>query len=108
MRYAVDPRQKALFDPAESMFSPPRNAMLLRASSFMVFCVSVYLSQYVIELRVEEAKHLLADPANSKANIALALGFCDQSHFSATFKKETGLTPGQYQTELNRQKETGP
>jgi len=22
MRYAVDPRQKALFDPAETMFSP--------------------------------------------------------------------------------------
>jgi AraC family transcriptional regulator len=30
------------------------------------------------------------------AEIALAAGFADQSHFTKTFRRSRGLTPGEY------------
>jgi AraC family transcriptional regulator len=44
--------------------------------------------------RVEEAARRLADTDQPLAEIALACGFCDQSHLTRTFRRRTGLTPG--------------
>jgi len=63
-------------------------------------------SRYVIELRIEQAKRLLIDPNNNKAEIALGLGFSDQSHFSNTFKRITGRTPGAFQTWVKQHSES--
>ncbi|CAD5106281.1 helix-turn-helix transcriptional regulator [Zestomonas carbonaria] len=50
---------------------------------------------YLLQRRVAEAKRrLLAGEA--LADLALELGFYDQAHFSATFKRFTGVTPGHY------------
>jgi AraC-like DNA-binding protein len=43
---------------------------------------------------VEEAARRLADTDQPLAEIALACGFCDQSHLTRTFRRRTGLTPG--------------
>ncbi|WP_181397696.1 AraC family transcriptional regulator [Gracilibacillus dipsosauri] len=51
----------------------------------------VYLSQ----IRMEKAKKLL-DNGITIAEVAVAVGFVDQSHFSRRFKKIFGITPGQY------------
>jgi AraC family transcriptional regulator len=46
--------------------------------------------------RLDLAKEILATSREPIVNIALDCGFTDTPHFSRTFKKETGLTPGQY------------
>ena len=47
-------------------------------------------------LRVGEAKRRLRDAA-PLAHVAVDLGFADQAHFTRTFKRYVGVTPGQYQ-----------
>lgn len=51
---------------------------------------------YMIALRMERAKELLASTSRPLADIALELGFSDQSHFSNTFRQFTGLSPRAY------------
>jgi AraC family transcriptional regulator len=48
---------------------------------------------YVRRLRIEQACAALISSDAPIAEIALAAGFYDQSHFSNTFKKITGMTP---------------
>jgi AraC family transcriptional regulator len=53
--------------------------------------------QYVISRRIERAKHLLrAHREIGLAEVALRVGFSDQSKFSFHFKRLVGLTPGQF------------
>jgi AraC-like DNA-binding protein len=51
--------------------------------------------EYLRQRRVERACQLLRGDT-PLAEIALATGFADQSHFSAVFKRHTGLTPAGY------------
>jgi AraC-like DNA-binding protein len=50
---------------------------------------------YVLRLRVERARSLLARGADI-ADVAFLLGFSDQSHFSRLFKRVVGIPPGDY------------
>lgn len=43
--------------------------------------------------RIERARHLLARTDKSLVQIALDCGFCDQSHFSKTFRRHAGTAP---------------
>ncbi len=53
--------------------------------------------QYVIARRVERAQQLLKrDRDLSLGDVALRVGFSDQSQFSFHFKRIVGVTPGQY------------
>ena len=53
--------------------------------------------QYVIARRVERAQHLLrADDELSLVEVALRVGFSDQSKFSFHFKRLIGITPRQF------------
>jgi AraC family transcriptional regulator len=54
--------------------------------------------QYVLRERVHEAQRLLAAGRMSICEVALSLGFSDQSHFSQAFRKMTGTTPKRYQS----------
>jgi AraC family transcriptional regulator len=56
--------------------------------------------QYVQARRVSRAKKLLADRRVSLAEIALAVGFCSQSHFTNVFRRITGLTPKDYRNSI--------
>jgi AraC family transcriptional regulator len=51
---------------------------------------------YVRQLRIEAACRELCESDVSLAEIAAGTGFCDQSHFSRTFKRATGMTPTEY------------
>jgi AraC-like DNA-binding protein len=55
---------------------------------------------YLLQKRVGLAKPLLAKGA-SLAAIALDLGFADQSHFTRAFRRQFGVTPGQYRAALS-------
>ncbi|WP_075088197.1 helix-turn-helix transcriptional regulator [Verrucomicrobium spinosum] len=53
--------------------------------------------QYVRRLRVRLACHALVFGHRTLAEVADDHGFCDQSHFTREFRKETGMTPREYQ-----------
>jgi AraC-like DNA-binding protein len=51
---------------------------------------------YLTHVRVERAKTLLSQ-GWTIADVALAVGFTDQSHLTRRFKRIVGVSPGQYQ-----------
>ena len=51
---------------------------------------------YLIRQRVKEARRLLASTNVPLSEIAVCLGFADQSHFTRRFRKATGATPAQF------------
>ena len=51
--------------------------------------------QFQMQNRVRKAQHLLK-AGRTITEVALATGFCDQSHFNKWFKKIVGLTPSEY------------
>lgn len=60
------------------------------------------VGEYVRQLRIEAACRDLCESDLSLAEIASAIGFCDQSHFSRTFKRATGMTPTEYRAVFRR------
>ncbi|MGE5723029.1 MAG: helix-turn-helix domain-containing protein [Sphingomonadales bacterium] len=52
--------------------------------------------QYVLRKRIERSKELLLRTDTSLVEIALETGFSSQSHFTSTFKRLVGITPGEY------------
>lgn len=51
---------------------------------------------YINQQRVEKAKRLLRDTNDKTLKIARDIGFYDESYFSRTFKRITGLRPHEY------------
>jgi len=58
------------------------------------------VGEYLRRRRLQHARRMLADPELPLARIALDAGFADQCHLTRTFKRFTGMTPGQYRTFL--------
>lgn len=56
--------------------------------------------QYIINIRMEHAKHLLLKSALSIAEIAERVGYDDPAHFSKLFKKFFSFSPLQYRKGL--------
>ncbi len=57
--------------------------------------------RYILNKRMEEAKRRLLSTADSIGEIAMASGFSSQSYFNYIFRKETGMTPGQYKEKMS-------
>jgi AraC-like DNA-binding protein len=51
---------------------------------------------YLTQKRVERAQDMLAHTDLSLSEIALAVGFSDQSHMTRQFRQIVGITPGQF------------
>jgi AraC family transcriptional regulator len=62
------------------------------------------LSEYIRRARVARAQSLLSCPDLEVSDIALASGFCDQSHFTNTFRRVTGMPPCRYQRRIHASK----
>jgi AraC family transcriptional regulator len=56
------------------------------------------VGEYVRNLRVERAKHLLVATSLPLAEVALDAGFANQSHFSRVFRDYVGTTPAQFRS----------
>ena len=56
--------------------------------------------QATVTLAERLARHQLSERHRPLSQIAAEAGFADQSHFTRTFKRFTGLTPRQYRTFL--------
>ena len=61
-----------------------REKMGLSPNSFLTRC------------RIDKAKQLLSDPARRIHEVAEDVGYTDVAHFSKSFKKYVGCTPGEY------------
>jgi AraC family transcriptional regulator len=55
--------------------------------------MSVTPIQFLMQRRIERAKELLADSERPLSEIALRVGFKNQSHFTTLFRKFTEVTP---------------
>ena len=55
------------------------------------------VNEHIIETKIRDAKRLLQYSDMSYGEIAATLAFSSQAYFQTVFKRETGLTPGEYQ-----------
>jgi AraC family transcriptional regulator len=56
--------------------------------------------QYLLSQRIERAQTLLRETQLSIADISYKLGFASQSHFTATFRRFTAVTPTTYRKSI--------
>lgn len=54
------------------------------------------INQYVTQVKMEEAKRLMTITKKPVSEIAEYLGYSSQSYFQKVFKKQYGITPGEY------------
>jgi AraC-like DNA-binding protein len=57
---------------------------------------------YLLRVRLERAKHLLAHRRASITEVAQAVGFGDLPRFDKLFKRDTGVTPSTYRSRRRR------
>ena len=58
--------------------------------------MGITIMKYAKKIRIDRGKVLLVTTNNSILEIALTLGFHDQSHFHKVFKSFTGVSPSEY------------
>ncbi|ACL22325.1 AraC family transcriptional regulator [Desulfitobacterium sp. LBE] len=82
-------------DAAQHLFiSPSHLSRLFRQQLDCTF------NDYLTRVRVEKAVELLKKPEFSVKDVALAVGFQNQSHFAKVFRKYIGVTPLVYRNSL--------
>ena len=57
------------------------------------------IQQYILNIRISEAKKLIAESELTLSEISDLCGFNDYHYFSDYFKKRTGMNPSQYRTQ---------
>jgi AraC family transcriptional regulator len=63
-------------------------------------CVGEGIGEYVHRLRVRAACEQILEPETSIAEVSVALGFSDQSHFTRAFRRVTGMTPSAFRSQV--------
>lgn len=63
-----------------------------------------HFNDYLLEYRMEKAKFFLRSTKNKIAKVAQDVGIPNASYFCAVFKKKYGISPGEYQELLAREK----
>ena len=63
----------------------------------------VNLSEYVLTIRMNEAKRLLGTSRQRIYEVAQAVGFSDDKYFRKVFKKQVGVTPNEFREQVQRQ-----
>ena len=61
--------------------------------------VGVNFREHLCSVRVEESKRLLLSTEFSLADIAVSVGFPDQSYYCKMFKRIVGISPGKYRSQ---------
>lgn len=64
--------------------------------------LNISISDYICEMKIEKAQHLLKYSNYSLIEIANYLAFSSQSHFIQSFKKLVGITPKKYRNHYYR------
>jgi AraC family transcriptional regulator len=80
---------------SESGYSRTHFLRMFRASTGMT------PHQYLMILRVDRAKDLLANRNANLIDIATICGFSSQSHLTTVFRRQVGLTPANYRRDIH-------
>ena len=81
-----------------STFLADKMAMSISQLSRKINGITGYSTiSYVLQLKLNKAKKMLADDSMSVNEVSDACGFYDASYFSRVFKKEFGVSPSHYQ-----------
>lgn len=54
------------------------------------------VKEFITEVRLDQAKQLLADGGKKLFEVAVSVGFADPNYFATAFKKRIGFTPSEY------------
>lgn len=65
-------------------------------SNFFKLETGVNYIDYLTDLRIKAAKKMLSETGEKVYNIAKHLGYEDPKYFATLFKKQVGVTPGEY------------
>lgn len=58
--------------------------------------VGLTIEKYTIQQKIERVKELLSYDELTASEIAIQMGYSSSAYLSSQFKKETGMTPGQF------------
>lgn len=100
-REAIEYVTRHLADPDLTADRVAAALFLSRRRLYQLFDDGDGISGRIRRLRIERAKDLLADPTRARAGIgevARECGFVNSAHFSRTFRKIVGTTPGEYRS----------
>ena len=64
--------------------------------------MGVSFSTYLNQVRIEKSKELLKNKQHKIIDVAIMVGFEDQSYFTKVFKRVTGVSPNHYREALGR------
>jgi AraC-like DNA-binding protein len=105
----VEEHVKAHFDHCISLSDLARVAGLSRMHFAAQFRAATGYRprEYLLHQRIEHAKSLLSDSEMPLAEIALAVGFCTQAHFSTVFKRIAGETPARWRCASKNESSSG-
>lgn len=59
-------------------------------------------NDFLLRVRVEKARELMANRRKSVTEVAFAVGFSSSQYFSTVFRRYTGQTPGEYRQSLEQ------
>ena len=100
----------------ENNLQQPELNINLLAARFHLNRVSIYRwfkrelgtgpNQYILELRLQKARGLLAREDLSVKSIAFSSGFSDPLYFSRVFRQHTGVSPTEYRSMLRRKNQS--
>ena len=97
-RILLDPRGFSLKDYADGI---GMNAAYL--SELFRKETGMNLTHFIVGVKMNAAMRMLRDPGCKVYEVAMALGYKDGRHFSQAFRKFTGMTPKQYQSDADKQ-----
>jgi len=78
-------------------------ACMSKASFYRLFKRELGISpnDFILSEKISRAKQLLSNPGAKVAAVSYELGFSDANYFIRAFKKIEGVTPGNYQIQVN-------
>lgn len=86
-----------LEDLAEEISLSPRHASRMVMKEYGISFISK-----LTEIRLDNAKYLLKHTDRDLASIATMCGFSSYSYFTSCFKKNVGITPGEYRARFKK------
>lgn len=66
----------------------------------------ITIEKYTILQKIEKVKELLSYGELTVSEIAYKMGYSSAAHLSSQFKKETGMTPGQYKNLKDKERKS--
>jgi AraC family transcriptional regulator of adaptative response / methylphosphotriester-DNA alkyltransferase methyltransferase len=86
-------------DPAVLSGLPARiNISLTHLERLFKKNTGLTLKRYLLCVRIEKARILLKKPGHNNTDVCFDVGFSSLSNFYTEFRRQTGMTPGEYRS----------